>query len=1000
MIKINNLHKFFNKGRGNEIHVINDVSLELPKSGMVAIFGKSGCGKTTLLNVIGGLDKFHSGSISINGEKTTKNSDTIRNKHIGYIFQNYNLHKEETCAENVANALLLCGITDKKVIEERVNVALKCVSMDKYAKRTPDTLSGGQQQRIAIARAIVKNPSIILADEPTGNLDEANTVMIMDLLKEISKEHLVLLVTHEANLVDYYCDTVIELSDGKVMNVRNNQNATGFLAKDKNVIYLGEYAKNDLKDENVEVEYYGEKVDTPIKLKLVNKDGKLFLRVDSENVKIVDNSSEITFREGVFVENKEAEIKKEKLQMDLLPQIEGTRFGRLFDFQKSAKSGFKFIHKKKNGKNMLRRCMVLFSVVLVFMSAVFGTSLGDLIDISNSYNHNVFYVGIKNVGEYQAILAEKSNGNSGMDYVSVYADYGMPEGDYKTKFDPGIFESFRGYSFSEIYDSESIEANGALLGENLAKELPLVAGKNTDISKDEIIISTKTADMILENATYGYIKSYDDLLGLRGVLIKGYAKIVGVVEADESAIYIDDMRLADEFYLRFIYMVSRSKGVKVNVNDGECVVTVATKYDKAIPVVGATIKVNGKELKVSQVYIQAENYEAFLAQKGIKKQNESEYFTAILKETNPSLVPESVEYNNALEEIRNEKYGEYLEYYYSEGEDYLKTEYIVDDKPQLWTYFEKGVPYAKNTYLSNEYFIASEMKKLYGEYPTLEKISEISQIIENKNQDTAPELKDFWEIADERSASQYYGEYDEADIEDSSSQLNILVSKKDYLDIPYSVGDIDDVALFNGNSYEYKGAWGSGFEGGLFGGEYTTFVYDVYAMIHSDSPEKTLAYLQSKFDEDQLITPDSIFEESSEDKLKPIVSNLVAMGAILALLCVCMHFIMRSSLMSKIKEVGIYRAIGTSKKNIVYRFFVESLILAVFTIVLGYLATSAFIWVSLSISSTIEMFLFYPVWYALIVLVVLVGLCVVCGILPVLSLLRKTPSQILAQYDI
>ena len=182
MISIKGLHKYFNKGKQNEIHVINDVTLDLPERGMVAVFGKSGCGKTTLLNVIGGLDGYASGTVEIDGHSIARNTDDVRNNYVGYIFQNYNLSKDETCYDNVAAALRLLGITDESVIEERVVAALRNVDMEKYAKRKPDTLSGGQQQRIAIARAIVKNPRIILADEPTGNLDEINTVMIMNLL--------------------------------------------------------------------------------------------------------------------------------------------------------------------------------------------------------------------------------------------------------------------------------------------------------------------------------------------------------------------------------------------------------------------------------------------------------------------------------------------------------------------------------------------------------------------------------------------------------------------------------------------------------------------------------------------------------------------------------------------------------------------------------------------------------------------------------------------------
>ena len=181
MIRLNRVNKYFNKGGSNEIHVVNDLSLDLGDKGMVAIFGKSGCGKTTLLNLLGGLDSFSDGEILIGGESISKDSDTLRNKYIGYVFQNYNLSQGKSCYENIAAALRLCGMKDEEEIKKRVYASLKCVGMENYAMRTPETLSGGQQQRIAIARAIVKNPPIILADEPTGNLDSANTVMIMEL---------------------------------------------------------------------------------------------------------------------------------------------------------------------------------------------------------------------------------------------------------------------------------------------------------------------------------------------------------------------------------------------------------------------------------------------------------------------------------------------------------------------------------------------------------------------------------------------------------------------------------------------------------------------------------------------------------------------------------------------------------------------------------------------------------------------------------------------------
>ncbi len=219
MIKLINVNKYFNKKKPNEIHVIKDTSLELGDSGLVALLGKSGSGKTTLLNVISGLDDYESGSIIIDGIDMGNNRDKwddVRAKKIGYIFQDYYLHEDKSVYDNLELSLKLAGQSDRMLINQRIDYALNLVGMGKYKKRTPNTLSGGQKQRIGIARAIVKGASIIIADEPTGNLDSDNTYEIMQILKDISKTSLVILVTHEKTLAGKFADRIINLRDGKI----------------------------------------------------------------------------------------------------------------------------------------------------------------------------------------------------------------------------------------------------------------------------------------------------------------------------------------------------------------------------------------------------------------------------------------------------------------------------------------------------------------------------------------------------------------------------------------------------------------------------------------------------------------------------------------------------------------------------------------------------------------------------------------------------------------
>ena len=216
-IKVENIVKTFNRHSRNANKVLKGVSFELPDKGLVCIFGKSGSGKTTLLNIIGGLEKADSGKVYIDGECTSGKTDRIRNAKIGFIFQNYYLEKGYTIAEILRNQMMIAGFKDEKEIARRTEEALKLVDMERFKNKLGDALSGGQQQRVAIARAIVKGSDVILADEPTGNLDAENTMKVMDILKEISKTQLVVIVTHEVSLIKKYADSHIKIVDGELV---------------------------------------------------------------------------------------------------------------------------------------------------------------------------------------------------------------------------------------------------------------------------------------------------------------------------------------------------------------------------------------------------------------------------------------------------------------------------------------------------------------------------------------------------------------------------------------------------------------------------------------------------------------------------------------------------------------------------------------------------------------------------------------------------------------
>ncbi|MBP5186732.1 MAG: ABC transporter ATP-binding protein, partial [Clostridiales bacterium] len=218
MLELKDIVKIYPAG-GNPVEALKGVSLGFRDSEFVSILGQSGCGKTTMLNIIGGLDQYTSGDLIINGRSTKdykdRDWDTYRNHTIGFVFQTYNLIPHQNVLANVEIALSLSGVS-KKERRERATEALKKVGLGDQLKKKPSEMSGGQMQRVAIARALVNNPDIILADEPTGALDTETSVQVMDILKEISKDKLVIMVTHNPELAEKYSTRIVRMLDGKI----------------------------------------------------------------------------------------------------------------------------------------------------------------------------------------------------------------------------------------------------------------------------------------------------------------------------------------------------------------------------------------------------------------------------------------------------------------------------------------------------------------------------------------------------------------------------------------------------------------------------------------------------------------------------------------------------------------------------------------------------------------------------------------------------------------
>ena len=227
MLKLKNITKTYKTEGAEDVQALKGIDIEFRKSEFVSILGQSGCGKTTLLNIIGGLDRYTTGDLVINGKSTKnfkdKDWDAYRNYSVGFVFQSYNLIPHQSVLANVELSLTISGYSAKEKRQKAIE-ALESVGLGDQIHKRPNQLSGGQMQRVAIARAIVNDPDIILADEPTGALDTKTSTQIMDLLKEISNDKLIIMVTHNPEIAEKYSTRIVKLVDGKVTDDSNPYN--------------------------------------------------------------------------------------------------------------------------------------------------------------------------------------------------------------------------------------------------------------------------------------------------------------------------------------------------------------------------------------------------------------------------------------------------------------------------------------------------------------------------------------------------------------------------------------------------------------------------------------------------------------------------------------------------------------------------------------------------------------------------------------------------------
>ena len=411
MIKIEKVNKYYNKGKANQIHVINNTTMTLPDEGIVCLLGPSGCGKTTLLNAIGGLDSVDSGTITIDGQRITRFSsskiDSIRNARIGYIFQNFNLIDDRTVFENVAMALRMIGIRDNTTVTARVRYCLQKVGIDQYRNKLAGSLSGGQRQRVAIARAIVKNPRIIIADEPTGNLDSSNTLEIMNIIKTISKERLVILVTHERNIAEFYSDYIAEMRDGKIIKAYNNDSSRYLDYQLENKIYLKDMAvhKGFAKDD-VRVDVYSDE-ERQAELKVVIRGNNLYINTGGM-LNVVDETSNVEMIDEHYTAMDESYFEDNDFDYTAcLPSKYKARYTPVYRLTNMISSGWKTVRSFRKVRKVLMLGFV-FAAMFAFLAV---SNIAGLIDLKpvDYRTTNGSYITVSNPEKSEEALAMASD---------------------------------------------------------------------------------------------------------------------------------------------------------------------------------------------------------------------------------------------------------------------------------------------------------------------------------------------------------------------------------------------------------------------------------------------------------------------------------------------------------------------------------------------------------------------------------------------------------------
>lgn len=553
MINIENLSKTYNKHRRNENTVLKETSLQLPNEGFIFFVGRSGTGKSTMLNAIGGLISYE-GKILF--DKKEVDIEQYRRRNIGYIFQNFLIFEELSVYDNIRVALNLIGIYDEEEIHARTKALLEAVDLDINPSRRAGALSLGQRQRVAIARSLASNPKIILADEPTGNLDSKNSIIVMNILKKLSKNHLVICVTHNLGLVNKYADKTFMIENKKVIGFDKSSSKVISSSNITQNINVANMEVDEYKDENFLIKLYtqsADKNDENNEIKIIRQNGKIL---------VVGNNISIASNDEVTLETTE---KSNQQQIDHLKDI-NLNFEQRKD-KKTIKdtSMYKVLRKKLTTKPTFKSTLntlstIVFPFILLIMFNLLIGQINSLKDtnIFPLHENAVFVLNEDsddlsyNAEDYIDLLYDEDSGI--VDYLSYYpqsqtsryavnTELSLPissfnftnsiisDIDFQYSSDVEYivrdFADYRTFDFGSSFADE-LEDNQAYITTAVRDQIKSIVG-------DAVYTGGMTIDEALVNSNI-YINYYN----YDGIDYQDDLTIIGVVDSTLPAVFVNE----------------------------------------------------------------------------------------------------------------------------------------------------------------------------------------------------------------------------------------------------------------------------------------------------------------------------------------------------------------------------------------------------------------------------------------------------------------------------